>query len=120
MARYDPSDKEWRLADPLLPKPGKGKRRVEDRRMVNGRFYVLRKGAPWRDLPERQGPYPTVQNRFNRWSRRGIWLKVLEELAQRSPQSLHLNDSSIVRAHQHAAGGKKGARIAASAILVAD
>lgn len=120
MARYDLSDEEWRLVEPLLPKPGKGKQRVDDRRVANGIFYVLRTGAPWRDLPERYGPYTTVYNRFNRWSKRGIWLKVFEELAQRSPQSLQLIDSSIVRAHQHAAGGKKGARITPLAVLVAD
>jgi len=120
MARYDLSDEEWRLVEPLLPKPGKGKHRVDDRRVANGIFYVLRTGAPWRDLPERYGPYTTVYNRFNRWAKRGIWLKVFEELAQRSPQSLQLIDSSIVRAHQHAAGGKRGARITPSAVLVAD
>jgi transposase len=120
MARYDLSDEEWRLVEPLLPRPGRGKRRVDDRRVANGIFYVLRTGAPWRDLPERYGPYTTVYNRFNRWSKRGIWLKVFEELAQRSPQSLQLIDSSIVRAHQHAAGGKRGARITPLAVLVAD
>ena len=82
--------------------------RTDDRRVVNGIFYVLRTGSPWRDLPERYGPYTTVYNRFNRWARRGVWLSVFEALAERSPQSLHLLDSSIVRAHQHAAGGKKG------------
>lgn len=66
MARHDLSDEEWRLVAPLLPKPGKGKHRVDDRRVVNGILYVLRTGAPWRDLPERHGPYTTVYNRFNR------------------------------------------------------
>ena len=120
MGRYDLSDEEWRLVAPLLPKLGKGKPRVDDRRVVNGIFYVLRTGAPWRDLPERYGPYTTIYNRFNRWAKRGIWLKVFKELAQRSPQSLQLIDSSIVRAHQHAAGGKGGARITPLAVLVAD
>lgn len=120
MGRYDLSDEEWRLVEPLLPKVGKGKRRVDDRQVINGIFYVLRTGAPWRDLPERYGPYTTVYNRFNRWAKRGVWLRVFEELAQRSPHSLHLIDSSIVRAHQHAAGGKKGVRITPLAVLVAD
>jgi transposase len=120
MARYDLSDEEWRLVEPLLPRPGRGKHRVDDRRVTNGIFYVLRTGAPLRDWPERYGPYTTVYNRFNRWAKRGIWLKVFEELAQRSPQSLQFIDSSIVRAHQHATGGKKGARITPLAVLVAD
>ena len=120
MARYDLSEAEWRVVGPLLPPGGRGKARVDDRRVVNGIFYVLRTGSPWRDLPERYGPYTTVYNRFNRWAKRGVWLAMFEVLAQRSPQSLHLIDSSIVRAHQHAAGGKKGVRITPSAALVAD
>jgi transposase len=120
MARYDLSEAEWRLVEPLLPPVGKGKRREDDRRIVNGIFYVLRTGSPWRDLPERYGPYTTVYNRFNRWAKKGVWLRMFETLAERSPQSLQLIDSSIVRAHQHAAGGKKGVRITPLAVLVAD
>lgn len=120
MARYDLSDAEWRIVEPLLPAVGKGKPRRDDRRVVNGIFYVLRTGSPWRDLPERYGPYTTVYNRFNRWAKKGVWLAMFETLARRSPQSLQLIDSSIVRAHQHAAGGKKGVRITPLAVLVAD
>jgi transposase len=120
MARYDLTEAEWRIVEPLLPVVGKGKRRVDDRRVVNGIFYVLRTGSPWRDLPERYGPYTTVYNRFNRWAKKGVWLGLFEALAAQSPQSLHLIDSSIVRAHQHAAGGKKGVRITPLAVLVAD
>ena len=104
----------------LLPPHGLGKKRVDDRRVVNGIFYVLRTGSPWRDLPERYGPYTTVYNRFNRWAKRGVWLAMFEALAAKSPQSLHLIDSSIIRAHQHAAGGKKGVRITPLAVLMAD
>jgi len=120
MARFDLSDAEWAIIAPLLPNKPRGVPRVDDRRVVNGIFYVLRTGSPWRDLPERYGPYTTVYNRFNRWAKAGVWLKVFEALAERSPDSLHLIDSSIVRAHQHAAGGKKGARITPSAVLVED
>lgn len=120
MARYDLSEVEWRIVEPLLPPVGKGARREDDRRIVNGIFYVLRTGSPWRDLPDRYGPYTTVYNRFNRWAKKGVWLRMFEALAERSPQSLQLIDSSIVRAHQHAAGGKKGVRITPLAVLVAD
>lgn len=120
MARFDLSDVEWAIIKPLLPNKPRGVPRVDDRRVVNGIFYILRTGSPWRDLPERYGPYTTVYNRFNRWAKAGVWLKVFEALAERSPGSLHLIDSSIVRAHQHAAGGKKGARITPSAVLVED
>jgi len=111
MARFDLSDAEWCLIAPLLPNKPRGVPRVDDRRVINGIFYVLRTGSPWRDLPERYGPYTTVYNRFNRWAKAGMWLRIFEEFAAKSPQSLHLIDSSIVRAHQHAAGGKKGVRI---------
>ena len=120
MARYDLSEAEWRLVEPLLPNNPRGVARVDDRRVLNGVFYVLRTGSPWRDLPERYGPYTTVYNRYNRWSKAGVWLRIFETLAARSPQSMQMIDSSIIRAHQHAAGGKKGARITPSAVLVED
>ena len=120
MARYDLNEAEWRIVEPLLPAMGRGRQRVDDRRVINGIFYVLRTGSPWRDLPERYGPYTTVYNRFNRWAKKGVWLGLFEALAAQSPQSLHLIDSSIVRAHQHAADGKKGVRITPLAVLVAD
>ncbi len=56
MARYDLSEAEWRLIEPLLPNKSRGVARVDDRRVINGIFYVLRTGSPWRDLPERYGP----------------------------------------------------------------
>ena len=120
MARYDLSEAEWRLIAPLLPNKPRGVARVDDRRVINGIFYVLRTGSPWRDLPERFGPYTTVYNRYNRWAKAGVWLKIFEALAAKSPQSMQMIDSSIIRAHQHAAGGKKGARITPLAVLVED
>ena len=120
MARYDLSDVEWRLIEPLLPNKPRGVARVDDRRVLNGIFYVLRTGSPWRNLPARYGPHTTVYNRFNRWAKAGVWVRVFEVLAVGAPESMHLIDSSIVRAHQHAAGGKKGARITPLAVLVAD
>ena len=118
--RFELTDDEWLVIEPLLPNKPRGVARVDDRRVINGIFYVLRTGSPWRDLPERYGPYTTVYNRFNRWAKAGVWLKVFETLAAKSPQSMQLIDSSIVRAHQHAAGGKKGARITPLAVLVGD
>ena len=120
MARFDLSDAEWAVIMPLLPNKPRGVPRVDDRRVLNGIFYALRTGAPWRDLPERYGPYTTVYNRYNRWAKAGVWLQVFAALTEQSPGSLHLIDSSIVRAHQHAAGGKKGARITPSAALAED
>ena len=120
MARFDLSDAEWAIIAPLLPNKSRGVPRVDDRRVLNGIFWILRTGSPWRDLPERYGPYTTVYNRFNRWAKAGVWVRIFEALAARSPDALQFIDSSIVRAHQHAAGGKKGAKITPSAVLVAD
>lgn len=117
MARFDLSDQEWSIVAPLPPNKPRGVARADDRRVLNGIFHILRTGAPWRDLPDRYGPYTTV---YNRWAKAGVWLRIFEALAAQSPQSLQLIDSSIVRAHQHAAGGKEGARITPSAVLVED
>jgi transposase len=118
--RHDLSDREWTIVAPLLPNKPRGVARVDDRRVIDGIFYILRTGAPWRDLPERYGPRTTVYNRYNRWAKQGVWLRVFEALAERSPEALHLIDSSIVRAHQHAAGGKKGVRITPSVAPAGD
>jgi transposase len=113
MGRFDLSDEEWALLAPVLPggdgSPRVGRPAREDRRVLDGIFYILRTGAPWRDLPERYGPYTSVYNRFNRWAKAGVWIRVFEVLARGSPNSLRLIDSSIIRAHQHSAGAKKGA-----------
>ena len=66
MGRYDLTDFEWRVIEPLLPNKPRGVARVDDRRVLNGILWVLRSGAPWRDLPEHYGPYTTCYNRFNR------------------------------------------------------
>ncbi len=69
MSRYDLTDFEWRVIEPLLPNKPRGVPRVDDRRVLNGIFWVLRSGAPWRDLPERYGSRTTCYNRFVRWRR---------------------------------------------------
>jgi transposase len=117
MARFDLSEAEWAIIAPLLPGADghqMGRPRKNDRRVLNAIFFVLRTGTPWRDLPDRYGPHTTAYNRFNRWAKRGIWLGLFDALAKRSPGSLALIDSSVIRAHQHAAGGKKGGRITPS------
>ena len=69
--RYELSDFEWAAIKPLLPNKSRGVRRVNDRRVLNGIFWVLRSGAPWRDLPVCYGPRTTCYNRFVRWRRAG-------------------------------------------------
>ncbi len=116
--RFDLSDEEWALLEPLMPSSRKSGR-ADDRRVMNAIFYVLRTGMPWRDLPERYGPYTTAYNRFNRWSRRGIWKRIFDALASKSHDSLYLIDSTIVKAHRAASGGKGGREIRRSALAVA-
>ncbi|HBQ5644550.1 TPA: transposase, partial [Klebsiella variicola] len=76
MARYDLPDEAWDIIQPLLPAqpatPRAGRPWAEHRMIINGMFWVLCSGAPWRDLPERYGPWKTVYNRFNRWSKSGV------------------------------------------------
>jgi transposase len=81
MARYDLSEAEWRLIEPLSPNKPRGVARVDQRRVINGIFCVLRTRSPWRGLPSRYGPHTTVYNRYNRWAKAGVWLKIFETLA---------------------------------------
>ena len=118
--RYDLTDVEWLVIEPLLPRKWRGVKRVDDRRVLNGIFWVLRSGAPWRDLPERYGPYTTVYNRFNRWRKAGLWDRLMDEITKAYDGNVQMIDSSIVRVHQHAAGAKKGVQIVAWAVLEAD
>ena len=108
MARFDLSDNEWAVIEPLLPKKGRGPARRDDRVILNGIFYILRTGAPWRDLPGRYGPPTTVYNRYVRWGQRGIWKAIFDALAQECEDALVFVDASIVKAHRAAAGSKKG------------
>jgi transposase len=108
MARFDLSDDEWTIIEPLLPKRGRGPERRDDRVILNGIFYILCTGAPWRDLPERYGPPTTVYNRYVRWGLRGVWRDIFEALAKEREDALVFIDGSIVKAHRAAAGSKKG------------
>jgi transposase len=116
--RYELSDAQWARLEPLLPpeKPWTGRPNDEHRRIVNGILWILYSGAPWRDLPRRYGPVGTVSSRFYRWRQSGVWQRVLEELQAmadaegRVDWDLHFLDSTVVRAHQHAAGARKADR----------
>lgn len=119
VARFDLTDFEWGLIQPLLPDKPRGVARVDDRPVLNGIFWVLRAGSPWRDLPDRYAPSTTIYNRFNRRAKAGVWMRVFETLAERPPGSMLLIDSSIIRVHQQAAA-RKGGPITPSVVLVAD
>jgi transposase len=101
--RYELTDHEWFAIRPMLPNKPRGVPRVHDRRVLNGIFWVLRSGAPWRDLPESFGPYTTCYNRFVRWRRAGVWGKIMNALAGAHDAAVQMIDTSIVRVHQHGA-----------------
>ena len=123
MRRFGLRDDQWERIENLLPgRDGSvGVTAVDNRLFVEAVLYRYRTGMPWRDLPERYGPYTTAYNRFNRWSRRGIWKRIFDALASKSRDSLYLIDSTIVKAHRAASGAKGGSksRRSASAAAVA-
>jgi transposase len=107
LARFDLTDFEWSVIEPLLPNKPRGVPRVDDRRVLNGIFWRLRTGAPWADIPARYGPHTTCVNRFNRWRRAGVWDRLLEAVSEAYDGDIQMIDSSSIRVHQHAANGKK-------------
>jgi transposase len=120
MARYDLTDFEWRVIKPLLPNKPRGVPRVDDRRVLNGMFYILRSGSPWRDVPERYGPYTTVYNRFNRWRKAGIWDKLMDAIIKAHDGKVQMIDSSVVRVHSQAAAQKNKLEMLVSVEVVED
>jgi len=111
MSRYDLSEFEWRVIAPLLPSKSRGVARVDDRRVLNGIFWVLRSGSPWRDLPERYGPYTTCYNRFRRWAKAGVWDRIMDAITDAYEGDVRMIDGTSVRVHHSAATLKKATRI---------
>ncbi len=119
MRRHERGDARWAQIADLMPRNrGRGGRWRDHRRIVNGMFWKLNTGAPWRDIPERYGPWPTIYGRFVRWRADGTLERIIERLqlrldeAGRIDPDLFCIDGSHVRAHRHAAGaGGKPARV---------
>jgi transposase len=113
--RYELTDAEWEKLSRLVPPAVTGGRpRLDDRRVLNGIVWKIRSGAPWRDVPSRYGPWRSVYTRFRRWALDGTFAKMLAAAQADADATGDLDwlvsvDSTIVRAHQHAAGAKKGA-----------
>lgn len=114
-------DEQFARIEPYLPTDTRGKDRVDDRRVISGIIHVLKSGGRWIDAPPEYGPRKTLYNRFVRWADKGIWVGLFEALAQSGGPALQLMiDSSAVKAHRSAAGGKGGRKIRRSAVPVAD
>ena len=105
--RFDLTDFEWSVLEPLLPNKSRGVPRVDDRRVINGILWRFRTGSPWADIPERYGPHTTCVNRFNRWRKAGVWDRILKAVSEAYDGKLQMIDPSSIRVHQHAANGKK-------------
>jgi transposase len=114
MRRHELSDEQWNRIRDLLPperKPQGGRPAKDNRVMLNGIIYWLNTGVPWRDLPERFGPWQSVYGRFRTWSLQGVWDTVFAELIKQDivDETTLMLDSTIIKVHQHGSG-KKGAQ----------
>src|SRR5688500_3042 len=113
VGRGEITDEAWERIEPLLPEGSTpGGRWKDHRTILNGILWKLRTGAPWRDLPERYGPWQTCYDRFVRWRRDGTWERLLAHAQTKSEavgevEWLVSVDSTVVRAHQHAAGARR-------------
>ena len=116
--RGELSNAQWEQLAGLLPpgRPAVGRPNLDHRVILNGILWKLRTGAPWRDLPERYGPWSTVYSRFFRWRRAGVWDRLFAAVLARADAAgeldweVHFVDGTVIRAHQHAAGAKGGTR----------
>ena len=109
--RYELTDQEWEQIAPLLPveknsRPGRPSK--DNRLMINAMIWIVRSGAPWRDLPERYGPWKSVYSRFRKWIEDGILDNIFRVLSLEAELDELFLDATIVKAHQHSAGAKKG------------
>lgn len=109
LRRYELTDEEWNQIVSLLPPENSGKQGRPskcNRTILNGIVWIARSGAPWRDLPERYGPWQTVYSRFRKWMEDGILDNIFRVLSLDAELSELSIDASIVQAHQHSAGAK--------------
>jgi putative transposase len=121
VARTCLTDTQWERMAPLVSgkarDPGASGR--DNRRFVEAVLWIVRTGAPWRDLPAELGNWNSVWRRFDRWSARGVWQRLFAAVAEDPDFEYVVLDATIVRAHQHSAGGKGGLRLRPSAARAA-
>jgi len=108
MRRFELTDEQFARVKDLLPgkKSDPGCTAQDNRLFFDAVLWIARTGAPWRDLPQRFGSWNSVFQRFNRWSKSGVWKVVFEELQDPDLEWLFI-DSTVIRAHPHAAGARK-------------
>ena len=113
MDRLVLSDAQWRLISGLIiGRPDqRGSTGRDNRMFVEGVLWIVRTGAPWRDLPQAFGDWNSVFRRFSRWSTKGVWTRLFETMSDDPDFEYLIGDSTIVRAHQHASGAKGGLKI---------
>jgi transposase len=105
------TEKQFARIRPHLPTNTRGKARVDDRRVISGIIHVLKSGGRWVDAPSFYGPHKTLYNRYVRWAAKGVWVDLFHALASEGgPPTQVLIDSSAVKAHRSASGGKGGSR----------
>ena len=132
MSRHDISDEKWAVIGPMLEKKKtetRGRKRKDDRLMFNGILWILKTGAPWRDLPAEFGPWNTVHKRFLEWTvhkrflewtRLEVWDDILRMLSIKADRDALIIDATFVRVHQHATGAKGGTSDRKSDVQEAD
>jgi len=106
--RYELTDGEWSIIEPLLPNKPRGVPRVDDRRVLNGILWRFRTGSPWSEISERYGISTTCYNRFVRWRKAEVGVRLLAAVSVAFEGEIVMIDSTCVRVHQHGATGKKG------------
>jgi transposase len=105
------NDEQWARIESHLPTDVRGVDRVDDRRVISGIIHVLKSGCRWCDCPLEYGPHTTIYNRFVRWAERGIWENLFRKLAGNGRAAdMQMIDSTHIKAHRSAAGGKGGSR----------
>ena len=111
--RHEISDSDWERIKDLLPPEnhGEGRPSKPNRVMLNGMLWICKTGSPWRDLPERFGPWSTVFTRYNNWSKDNAFQELFKALTQDADMQDTSIDSTSCKVHQHAAGAKKGQKV---------
>src|SRR5689334_7913443 len=116
--RHALTDAQWRRVQRVLPKQKAGPEATRgDRLFIEAVLYRAKTGLPWRDLPERFGPWKSVYNRFANWAKKGHWATIFKELQLEVDETGSIVDGSVVRAHQDASGGKGGSNATLWAVL---